>query len=331
MIEQALRRAARPILNRFPRARALLARPVAPPEPAPPLLQRITAIETELTETQRQLRECQALAERRRCDLVDWRYHGTCYEWRFRALAEDRWGPPQFEASAPRPLTEELRLAFSMNGLIPIVDGITDRRQPSNYPLIYTDAELDSCLERWRSGEVGNYGDTDIWLREALAAYPLAGKTVAVIGSLTPWYEAAVILHGGRPTTIDYNRIIAKSPRLAAMTVDELTESRRTFDAVLNISSIEHDGLGSYGDPIDPNGDLKAMKNLKSLLPVGALMIFAVPIGRDVVVFNAHRAYGRIRLPLLLEGWETVATFGLDDGMIDRPGGPQPIFVLRNL
>lgn len=52
---------------------------------------------------------------------------------------------------------------------------------------------------------------------------------------------------------------------------------------------VEHIGLGRYGDPIDPQGDLKAMAELKRVL-VGDLL-FAVPIGRPKVIFNLHRIY----------------------------------------
>ena len=54
---------------------------------------------------------------------------------------------------------------------------------------------------------------------------------------------------------------------------------------------VEHIGLGRYGDPIDPNGDLKAMKELKRVLAVGGNFLFVVPVGKPRVMFNAHRVY----------------------------------------
>ena len=35
------------------------------------------------------------------------------------------------------------------------------------------------------------------------------------------------------------------------------------FDVVLSISSVEHDGLGRYGDALDPDADLHAMRFLQ--------------------------------------------------------------------
>jgi SAM-dependent methyltransferase len=55
---------------------------------------------------------------------------------------------------------------------------------------------------------------------------------------------------------------------------------------------VEHIGLGRYGDPIDPDGDLKAMAELCRVLAPGGSLLFVVPVGRPRIVFNAHRIYG---------------------------------------
>lgn len=54
---------------------------------------------------------------------------------------------------------------------------------------------------------------------------------------------------------------------------------------------IEHVGLGRYGDPLDPDGDLKAMRELRRVLAPGGDLLFVVPVGRPRVQFNAHRIY----------------------------------------
>jgi hypothetical protein len=54
---------------------------------------------------------------------------------------------------------------------------------------------------------------------------------------------------------------------------------------------VEHIGLGRYGDPLDPAGDLKAIAELKRVLAPGGDLLFVTPVGRPRIVFNAHRIY----------------------------------------
>ncbi len=56
--------------------------------------------------------------------------------------------------------------------------------------------------------------------------------------------------------------------------------------------TVEHIGLGRYGEPIDPAADLKAIKELKRVLAPGGSLLFVVPIGgKAKIAFNAHRIY----------------------------------------
>jgi len=54
---------------------------------------------------------------------------------------------------------------------------------------------------------------------------------------------------------------------------------------------VEHVGLGRYGDRLDPQGDLKAIAELKRVLNIDGNLLFVVPIGKAKIVFNAHRIY----------------------------------------
>jgi len=89
----------------------------------------------------------------------------------------------------------------------------------------------------------------------------------------------------------------------------DLTRSgEESFDLVINCSTVEHVGLaGRYGVAREePNGDLLAMQHLKSLMRLGGLMLLTIPMGRDGVFKPMSRVYGEKRLPLLLDGYETV-------------------------
>jgi len=67
---------------------------------------------------------------------------------------------------------------------------------------------------------------------------------------------------------------------------------------------VEHVGLGRYGDPLDANGDLKAMRELQRVLAPGGMLLFVVPIGRPRIMFNAHRIYSYAQVMSYFPGLE---------------------------
>lgn len=62
-------------------------------------------------------------------------------------------------------------------------------------------------------------------------------------------------------------------------------------DSLSCLHTIEHFGLGRYGDPIDPFGYEKGMSNLAALLKVGGILYLSCPLGKERVEFNAHRVF----------------------------------------
>lgn len=77
-------------------------------------------------------------------------------------------------------------------------------------------------------------------------------------------------------------------------------------DSVESIScmhTVEHIGLGRYGDTIDPEGDLKAIKELKRVVKKGGSLIFVTPVGHSTLRFNAHRIYAYAQIVNYFEGF----------------------------
>lgn len=71
------------------------------------------------------------------------------------------------------------------------------------------------------------------------------------------------------------------------------------FDAVVFISALEHVGLGHYGDPVDPEGDTKAMARVARWMKPGGVVYFDVPWQPDPgysVVGTSHRIYDQATL-----------------------------------
>jgi hypothetical protein len=54
---------------------------------------------------------------------------------------------------------------------------------------------------------------------------------------------------------------------------------------------LEHVGLGRYGDPLDPDGSIKASHELIRVLAPRGQLLLGVPIGRERVAYNAHRIF----------------------------------------
>ena len=59
---------------------------------------------------------------------------------------------------------------------------------------------------------------------------------------------------------------------------------------------VEHVGLGRYGDPIQPDGDLIAMRELSRVLKSGGHLLFVVPVGGPRLCFNRHSIYNPVEI-----------------------------------
>jgi hypothetical protein len=73
-------------------------------------------------------------------------------------------------------------------------------------------------------------------------------------------------------------------------------------DSLSCLHTLEHFGLGRYGDPIDPVGFKHGLVNMASLLREGGVFYLSVPIGIARVEFNAHRIFDpRVIVNLAME------------------------------
>jgi SAM-dependent methyltransferase len=106
----------------------------------------------------------------------------------------------------------------------------------------------------------------------------------------------------------------------------DLTRLHFPSDSIASLSCmhvIEHIGLGRYGDPLDPEGDLKAIGELVRVLAPGGDLLVAAPVGRPRVEFNAHRiydheAFARYFAPLELVEFALIEERG-EGGLIMAP------------
>ena len=173
------------------------------------------------------------------------------------------------EAHAPKEIPKELLQEFTMNGRLKIQKLYFDRKYllvggKARTP-IWSQDDIERQIDLARKGKLqGNYGISETnALRDGLKHAPhIKNGRILVIGSEIPWVEASVLEAGVREVvTLEYGTIISKHAKIKTMIPFEfqqkyLNGTLGLFDGIVTFSSVEHSGLGRYGDALNPWGDI---------------------------------------------------------------------------
>ena len=149
----------------------------------------------------------------------------------------------------------------------------------------------------------GNYPFVVLDYYSAIKNFSVFGKKVLVVGAVSPWNEAIFIANGAAEiVTSEYSELVSLDPRITVVHAGSKL-SQQTFDIISSFSSIEHVGLGRYGDPIDPNGDFEAIKEFHSILKTDGILFLGIPFSGVLgyVQGNYHRVYSYERFYALIE------------------------------
>lgn len=236
----------------------------------------------------------------------------------------------------------ELYNEFTLDGKIPLFNLYFNEVRDASDPIVFSKEAYEVVFKQIQDNTFRYYDSTLDYINEALNDYDLAGKDVLVFGAQEINCDAIALSRGASKVYIlEYAPIQSEHEQVICMTYDDYVQQGIQCDFAFSISSFEHDGLGRYGDPIRPDGDLQAMQFAKKLLKKDGILFLSVPIGADALVWNAHRIYGQVRLPLLLNNWEPVASYGLEEEdlasikMLLEYNTPdwsnQPVIVLKNI
>jgi len=130
------------------------------------------------------------------------------------------------------------------------------------------------------------------------------GAELLDVGGCESTVSLSLASLGFRVTQVDLRQQTLKHPNLTSVkSAIEDWDSSTKFDAIVCLSSIEHFGLGAYGEKErEEDADLQAMKLLWSLAKPGALLVFTAPFGR-FEIGAIQRVYDLTALDRVLSGW----------------------------
>ena len=90
-----------------------------------------------------------------------------------------------------------------------------------------------------------------------------------------------------RPAALSLSNLDSNHADLTQLNFDD-----NSIPSLSCMHTVEHIGLGRYGDEIDFFGDFKAMKELARVLAPNGNLLFVTPVGKkNIIQFNAHRIY----------------------------------------
>lgn len=142
------------------------------------------------------------------------------------------------------------------------------------------------------AGNVDNYFWQDLWAARLI--YRSGVREHFDIGSRIDGFIAHLLAMDIKVSIIDIRRFPCEIENLYTI-VDNATNLNQVPDESIEsmsaLCSLEHFGLGRYGDPIDPEACFTCFKQIQKKLKRGGKLYLSVPVGMERVEFNAHRVF----------------------------------------
>ena len=225
------------------------------------------------------------------------------------------------------------RLARSLRGIGPFfrnraafkraAAGRTEFPLGKSYPCLFDRFESSAG-----GGAVGAYFHQDLHVAQLIfrnrpARHVDVGSRVdgfvAHVASFCPIevYDIRALSSTAANITFKQRDIMAERPDLDGCT-----------DSLSCLHTLEHFGLGRYGDPLDYDGYAKGWESLYRMLRPGGKFYFSVPIGPQRIEFDAHRVFSVPFLVGMMKGKYRIDSFAYvnDAGDLVRgidPEGPE--------
>jgi len=111
-----------------------------------------------------------------------------------------------------------------------------------------------------------------------------------------------------RPLDFEFPRFHFRQGSIVDLPLDD-----NSTPSLSSLHVIEHIGLGRYGDPIDPDGHLRAARELTRVLAPGGRLLIGIPTGRERLMFDAHRILDPATVVSMFEGLRLTRFSFIDD------------------
>ena len=143
-----------------------------------------------------------------------------------------------------------------------------------------------------QAGSVNHYFWQDLWAAKHI--FENKPEVHYDIGSRVDGFIANLLSFGQKVNLIDVRPLDVQIPGVN-FTWANATELKEIEDGTITslsaLCSLEHFGLGRYGDQIDPEACFKCFDAIQNKVAPGGDIYIAVPVGREGVEFNAHRIF----------------------------------------
>jgi SAM-dependent methyltransferase len=171
----------------------------------------------------------------------------------------------------PAEFLEQLQIVKERPGDFAVIEEFRDDSQ-TQHPARYVDFE---CV----------FASEQILKHQPAAILDVGSYRLWLIGLMSHWNVTTVDVRA-RESVLSKETIINQD-------VLDLNLPPDSFDMVISLSTIEHFGLGRYGDRFDLDADQKAIQRMLRVLKPGGYFVFSVPItrGTPFIAFNSHRVY----------------------------------------
>ena len=124
-----------------------------------------------------------------------------------------------------------------------------------------------------------HYPNAGRMIRDAINKVSSLDKNAKILigGSVSPWVESICLANQfTNITTSDYEVRKLEDDRIKFVHANDIRNTK--FDLIISFSSIEHDGLGRYGDPINPYGPFNAVDEFHESLNDNGCLLCGIPV-----------------------------------------------------